>query len=130
MPDIMQRHASNALTLAKFFNGLANANIGGVLEVSHPNLPTHAQNELVRKIAPDGLVTLFYLKVKNASEFIKKIKEKAGDKIGIGASFGHPKTWMELLPADPKGVRIAAGSESKEQLKELINIIESVIYEK
>lgn len=130
MPNIMRRHANNALVLAKFFDELTNKGIGGVLEVSHPNLPSHGQNELVKKIAPDGLVTLFYLKVKNASEFAKKIKEGAGERIGIGTSFGHPKTWIELLPTDPEGVRIAAGSEPEEQLEELIKIIKSVVYEK
>ncbi|MEK7557786.1 MAG: PLP-dependent transferase [Patescibacteria group bacterium] len=127
MPDIVQRHADNALTLAKFFNELASAKVGGILEVSHPNLPTHAQNELVNKIAPDGLVTLFYLKIKNASEFVKKIKEKAEDKIGIGASFGHPKTWIELLPDDPEGVRIAAGSETQKELNQLLEVIKNAL---
>ena len=130
MPDIMQRHADNSMVLANFFNDLADKNIGGILEVKHPNLPSNAQNELVKKIAPNGLVTLFYLKIKNALEFVQKIKENAGDKIGIGASFGHPKTWIELLPADLEGVRIAAGSESKEELNQLLEIIKTSIYEK
>ena len=117
MPDIMKRHAENALELAKLLSGSKK-----VLEVSHPNLPEHKQNELAKEIAPEGLVTLFYLMVENAPEFVKKVKELGGDKIGVGGSFGHKKTW--LFNMGQNQIRIAAGSESEEEFKEISNIFE------
>lgn len=120
MPDILKRHAENALALAKVLS-----DSGKVIEVSHPNLPQHKQSELAEKIAPEGLVTLFYLKVDNAAEFVRRIKELAGDKIGVGGSFGHKKTW--LLNLDDRSVRIAAGSESKEEFNEILEIFSKVV---
>jgi cystathionine beta-lyase/cystathionine gamma-synthase len=120
MPEIMKHHAENALKLA----GLINSS-GKVLEVSHPNLPEHKQNNLAKEIAPEGLVTLFYMKIKDAPGFVNKIKEIGGEKIGIGGSFGHPKTWLFNLGEET--VRIAAGSESKKEFQEVLNIFKKAL---
>lgn len=118
MPDIMKRHAANALKLAELIDKTGKA------EVSHPNLPEHKDNELARKIAPEGLVTLFYLTIADAPKFIKRVKEIGGDKIGIGVSFGHYKTWVFNIGDQ---VRIAAGSESEEEFQEVLNIFEKAL---
>ncbi|MDP1884546.1 MAG: PLP-dependent transferase [Candidatus Moranbacteria bacterium] len=120
MPNILKRHAENALALAQALN-----NSGKTIEVSHPNLPQHKQSDLAKKIAPEGLVTLFYLKVDSASEFVKRVSQLGGDKIGVGASFGHKKTW--LLNLDDKSVRIAAGSESEEEFKKILEIFNNAL---
>jgi cystathionine beta-lyase/cystathionine gamma-synthase len=125
MPEIMKRHAENALELAELISSS-----GKAIEVSHPNLPEHKQNELVREIAPEGIVTLFYMKIKDAPGFINKVKEIGDDKIGVGGSFGHPKTWM--LNLGEEVIRIAAGSEKDEKFQEVLNIFKKALenYEK
>jgi cystathionine beta-lyase/cystathionine gamma-synthase len=120
MPEIMKRHAKNALELAELISSS-----GKAIEVSHPNLPEHKQNELVKEIAPEGMVTLFYMKIKDAPGFINKVKEIGGDKIGVGGSFGHPKTWM--LNLGEEVIRIAAGSENEEEFQEILNIFRKVL---
>ncbi len=121
MPKILKRHAENALNLA----GALHA--GGVvgITVHHPNLPSHAQHELVQTIAPEGLVTLFYLTVSNAEEFVQRVKKIGGDIIGVGGSFGHKKTWLMYIGEDT--VRIATGSESKKDFQEVLRIFEEVL---
>ncbi len=116
MPNILKQHADNALKLAEMLSKSKN-----IIEVSHPNLPPHKQNELVKKIAPKGLATLFYIKAQDSAEFVKKIKELGGDKIGVGASFGHKKTWLYNLG---KQVRIAAGSESEQEFADVMEIFQ------
>lgn len=118
MPDRMKRHAANALKLAEFINETGKA------EVSHPNLPGHKDNELAQKIAPEGLVTLFYMKIAEAPAFIKKVKEIGGDKIGVGVSFGHSKTWVFNIGDQ---VRVAAGSESEEEFEEVLDIFKKAL---
>ena len=120
MPDVVKKHAKNALKLAELLNGSDK-----VLEVSHPNLPQHKQNELAKQIAPEGLVTLFYLRVPNAQEFVERVKKLAGDKIGIGGSFGHTRTWLANL--GEQEVRIAAGSETEQDLEEIIGIFNEAL---
>ena len=115
MPAIMKRHASNALELAKLLGQSG-------IEVNHPNLPEHAQSDLVQEIAPDGLVTLFYIKVPNAAEFVKKVYEAGGGRISVGGSFGHKKTWLFNLGDET--VRIAAGQESGEEFEEILRAFE------
>lgn len=112
MPGIMERHASNALKLAEALNEEG-------IDVSHPNLETHKNNELVKEIAPNGLVSIFYFKIKNSDRFVEKIKELGGDKIGVGVSFGHPKTWL-LNHGDQ--IRVAVGSEIPQQFQNIIDI--------
>lgn len=120
MPEIMKRHAENALKLAELISSS-----GKATEVNHPNLPEHKQNELVKEIAPEGLVTLFYMKIKDAPGFVNKIKEIGGEKIGIGGSFGHPKTWLVNLGEE--GIRIATGSENEEEFQEVLNIFKKAL---
>ncbi|MFA5878226.1 MAG: aminotransferase class I/II-fold pyridoxal phosphate-dependent enzyme [Candidatus Staskawiczbacteria bacterium] len=120
MPSTVKRHARNALELATLLS-----KSDKVLEVGHPNLPEHKQNELAKQIAPEGLVTLFYLRVPNAAEFIGRVKELAGDKVGVGASFGHPKTWLANLTE--QDVRIAAGSENEQDFKALVDIFKKAV---
>ena len=120
MPEIMKRHASNALELAKFLSGFG-------LDVSHPNLKEHKNSELVKEIAPEGLVTIFYINVPDSSAFLKRVYEAGKGKIGVGGSFGHKETW--LLNLGENTIRIAAGSESKEEFKEVLNAFEEVIKE-
>ena len=123
MPEIIRRHAKNALELAQLLSAS-----GKTSEVDHPNLPEHAQSELAREIAPDGLVTLFNIKIKNAPKFVETLKEIAGDKIGLGGSFGHPKTWvMNLGEYWPERIRIAAGSETKEEFEEILDIFKKAL---
>ena len=121
MPDIIKRHAENALELAKTLSKFKH-----VTEVSHPNLPTHKQNDLVKEIAPEGLVTLFYVKVPDAVGFVKKVKELGGEKIGVGGSFGHEKTWLFNIGDE---VRIAAGAETEAEFKEVIEIFKKALEE-
>lgn len=120
MPEIVKQHAKNALALATLLSGSRD-----VLEVGHPNLPQHKQNELAEQIAPDGLVTLFYLRVPNAEAFVRRVKELAGDRVGIGASFGHSRTWLANI--GEQDVRIAAGSETGEELEELMGVFREAI---
>lgn len=82
-------------------------------------MPAHKQNELVKEIAPEGLVSLFYIKVPDAEEFVKKVKELGGDKIGVGGSFGHKKTWLYNIGDQ---IRIAAGSEKGVEFEETLDI--------
>ncbi|MBU3905857.1 PLP-dependent transferase [Patescibacteria group bacterium] len=114
MPDILKQHADNALRLAEMLSKSKN-----IIAVSHPNLPAHKQNELVKEIAPEGLVSLFYIKVPDAEEFVKKVKELGGDKIGVGGSFGHKKTWLYNIGDQ---IRIAAGSEKGVEFEETLDI--------
>ena len=120
MPEILKRHAENALKLAELIS-----DSGKAKEVSHPNLPQHKQSELVKEIAPEGLVSLFYLKINNASGFVDKVKELGGNKIGVGASFGHPKTWLINTKEDE--VRIAVGSEGKKEFEEVLDIFKKAL---
>ncbi|MFA7209202.1 MAG: PLP-dependent transferase [Parcubacteria group bacterium] len=123
MPEIMKRHAENALELAKMLSGS-----GKVGEVEHPNLPEHAQSELAKEIAPEGLVTLFNIKITDAPRFVKTLKEIAGDKIGLGGSFGHPKTWvLSLGEYWPERIRIAAGRETEKEFKEVLDIFKKAL---
>jgi cystathionine gamma-lyase len=107
MRETVRRQATNALALATYLEGKP-----GIREVSHPNLPTHEDHELAGRLAPEGLVTLFYIAVDDPMGFVDKVKAVAGDVIEIGVSFGHEKT--RLLPHSKNGdVRIAAGSEDE-----------------
>ncbi|MFH1426272.1 MAG: PLP-dependent transferase [Candidatus Kerfeldbacteria bacterium] len=121
MPEIMARHAKNAVALAQQLDNT------GKIEVSHPNLPKHEQNELIETIAPDGAVSLFYIRVPDAQAFIKTIKAAGGDSVGIGSSFGHDKTWLSDFELEPGSVRIAVGSESEEDFKKTLQIFEQVL---
>ena len=112
MPEILKRHSENALRLAELIS-----DSGKAIEVNHPNLPEHKQSELVKEIAPQGIVTLFYIKIKDAAGFVNKVKEVGGEKIGVGASFGHPKTWLINTKEDE--VRIAVGSEDKAEFEKV-----------
>ena len=62
---------------------------------------------------------MFYIKVADSSGFVKKIKELGGDKIGVGGSFGHQKTWI-LNVGDQ--IRIAAGHESEEEFENILEV--------
>lgn len=119
MPEILKRHAKNALKLAELINSS-----GKAVEVSHPNLPEHKQSELTKEIAPEGLVTVFYIKMENASVFVNKVKELGEGKIGIGASFGHAKTWIYNFGDQ---IRIAAGSETEKEFEEIMNIFKNAL---
>lgn len=119
--EIVKRQANHALALATLLEHLP-----GVEEVNHPNLSSHRDNELVQELAPEGLVTLFYIKVANPMEFVDKVKKVAGNAIEIGTSFGHEKT--RLSPRPNKGeVRIAAGSESDEEFAELVRSFKTAL---
>ncbi|OGY46134.1 MAG: hypothetical protein A3J62_03650 [Candidatus Buchananbacteria bacterium RIFCSPHIGHO2_02_FULL_38_8] len=123
MPEIMKNHARNALELAH-----ALSEIPG-FEVSHPNLPENKQSEVVNILAPEGAVTLFYVTLPEkitGEEFMQKIKDAAGEKIGLGSSFGHIKTWLSNYALDSRTVRIAAGSESEKDFQEVLNIFQKV----
>jgi cystathionine beta-lyase/cystathionine gamma-synthase len=110
----VELQATHALTLATLLEGMP-----GVLEVSHPNLPAHEDAELARELAPEGLVTIFYIKVADPKGFVDCIKKMAGDAIEIGTSFGHEKT--RLVPEPMKGnVRIAAGAEDEVAFAQLV----------
>ncbi len=114
MPEIMRRHAKNAEELAGILSKINN-----ITEVSHPNLSEHEYSELANKIAPDGLVSLFWIKVPDAPAFVKRVHELGGGKIGIGGSFGHKKTW--LMNLGDETVRIAAGSENDDDFQKVMD---------
>lgn len=119
MPDIMKNHARNALKLAELLSAIPG------FDVAHPNLPSHRQHELVRNLAPEGAVTIFYVRVpegKTGEEFMQKMKDAGGEKIGLGSSFGHTKTWLSNYGQDDRTVRIAAGSESETDFEEVLRI--------
>lgn len=120
MPEIMKRHASNAFELANLLDNLG-------VNVSHPNLPKHKNSELVKKIAPEGLVTFFYVDTPDASAFTKKIYNLGGGKIGVGGSFGHNKTW--LLNIGENTVRVAVGSEDRKEFKHIMDVFEKAARE-
>ncbi|MFA5954253.1 MAG: PLP-dependent transferase [Patescibacteria group bacterium] len=118
MPGKMRNHARNALQLAEALSEITG------FEVFHPNLPTHKQNELAQELAPDGAVTLFYMTVPEkitSEEFMQKVKERAGDEVGLGSSFGHEKTWLSNYGMDNRTVRIAAGSESEQDFSNIVH---------
>ncbi len=114
MPEIMKCHAKNAEELAGMLSKINN-----IIEVSHPNLNEHEYSELANKIAPDGIVSMFWIKVSNAPMFVKRVHELGGGKIGIGSSFGHKKTW--LMNLDDETVRIAAGSENDDDFQKVMD---------
>ncbi|MDP1845679.1 MAG: PLP-dependent transferase [Candidatus Moranbacteria bacterium] len=120
MPEIMKRHGGNALTLARILE-----KSGNVLDVGHPNLEKHKNSEIAKEIAPEGLVSVFYIQVPDAEKFVGKVKELGGDSIGIGGSFGHPKTWLFNLGEN--NVRIAAGSESPEEFEKILDIFKQAV---
>jgi len=120
MPGIMKQHAKNAKGLAELLDQTG-------IDVSHPNLPRHKQSELVKKIAPEGLVTLFYVKVPNASKFVEKVYTLGQGKISVGGSFGHKKTW--LMNLGDETVRIAAGSENDKDFQKVMDAFEKVAKE-
>ena len=119
MPKIMESHARNALHLAETFNRIPGC------DVSHPNLPQHANGELATQLAPQGSVTLFYVTLPEgvpANEFMQQVKDVAGDRIGLGTSFGHSKTWLSNYGLDSRTVRVAAGSEPEEESHEVASV--------
>ncbi|MFA7286299.1 MAG: PLP-dependent transferase [Patescibacteria group bacterium] len=126
MAGKMKNHARNALQLAEALSGITG------LEVSHPNLPTHKQNELVQELAPEGAVTLFYVTVPEkitGEQFIQRVKDLAGESVGLGSSFGHEKTWLSNYGMDKRTVRIAAGIESEQDFSNIVHIFKQVAIE-
>ena len=124
MPKIMESHARNALHLAETFNRIPGC------DVSHPNLPQHANGELATQLAPQGSVTLFYVTLPEgvpANEFMQQVKDVAGDRIGLGTSFGHSKTWLSNYGLDSRTVRVAAGSEPEEESHEVASVFLRVL---
>jgi len=117
MPEIVRRHAANALRLAKLLSDCG-------MDVSHPNLPEHKNSRLAKEMAPQGLVTLFYLSVPSARLFVEQAHELGKGKIGVGGSFGHKNTWIMSL--DDHTVRIAAGSEDEKDFQEIMDIFKKV----
>lgn len=115
MPEIMKRHTKNALELANILDKSPKT-----LDVGHPNLESHKNSKLAKELAPEGLITVFYIEVPDAEKFVSKVKDLGGDKIGIGVSFGHKKTW--LMNRGENSVRIAAGSESPEEFEKVMEI--------
>lgn len=125
MPGTMKKHAHNALSLAKSLDSSAQG-----IEVFHPNLPKHKQHELVQRLAPEGAVTLFYIELPEGitgEQFMDKVKEIGGDKVGLGSSFGHQKTWLSNYSMDGQTVRIAAGSEDERNFDEVIEIFNQAL---
>ena len=123
MPEIMKNHAYNALKIAEVLSDIKG------FEVSHPNLPAHKQNDLATIIAPEGVTTLFYITVPpqiTGETFMEEVKKLGGDNIGLGSSFGHKKTWLSNYGLDNRTVRIAAGSEGREQFKKILEIFRRV----
>ncbi len=121
MSETVKRQAAHALVLATLLEGTS-----GVDDVSHPNLSSHRDTELAQMLAPDGLVTLFYIKVADPTDFVDRIKEVAGDAIEIGSSFGHEKT--RLLPMSQRGeVRIAAGAEDEASFARLVDSLKTAL---
>jgi cystathionine beta-lyase/cystathionine gamma-synthase len=119
MPEIMKNHSRNALKLAELLNTLPG------YDVAHPNLPSHKQHELVKNLAPEGAVTIFYVRLpdgKKGEEFMQRIKNAGGEKIGLGSSFGHTKTWLSNYGQDERTVRIAAGSESEADFEAVLDV--------
>ncbi|MDD4902054.1 MAG: PLP-dependent transferase [Patescibacteria group bacterium] len=105
MKERMDLHAKNALGLAKELNDTGKA------IAYHPNLAGHPDKELADSFAPQGIVTVFYLELKDisADEFARRAFANAQGKIKIGVGFGHNETW--LTPLSEKTVRISAGIE-------------------
>lgn len=122
MPEIMPQHAQNALALAELIS-----RSGKAIEVSHPNLPEHKNNELVQKISPDGITVVFYMKIKNAPAFVQKVKDLGGARIGIGGSFDHPETY--LFCADDQHVRVAAGSGTSSEFEKTLDVFAQALEE-
>ena len=120
MEGKLKNHARNALQLAKVLEGFG-------ITVFHPNLETHKQSELVQEIAPEGAVTLFYIDIPNRDKFMEELKNIAGDKIGLGSSFGHSKTWLSNFGVDGKTIRIAVGSDVEEKFEETISIFSQAV---
>lgn len=112
MHEKMDRHAKNALALAKELKGLG-------LDVFHPNLETHPDQQLANQVSPKGIVTLFYVEPKNItpSDLAQKLYTVSNKGITVGASFGHPTTWV--LP-EGKTLRIAVGSDTPEEFEKVI----------
>ena len=116
MPDIMRAHAKNALSLAHELE-----HISGIT-VFHPNVSKHPQKGLADDFAPNGLVTVFYVEVRDSQLVLEKIHTLAkNQEVKIGASFGHPETWIASF--SPTVVRVAAGFEQGEEYEKMKNIL-------
>lgn len=122
MPEILKRHAANALVLARALEAKG-------FTVYHPNLRSHKQNELADRLAPNGAVTLFYVDmpssiVASRDAFMEKVKKMGGVAIGLGSSFGHEKTWLSNFALGDRTIRIAVGMESPEEFTNVVRIFE------
>lgn len=126
MHDFLENHARNALHLARELEVIPG------LVVYHPNLESHPQSDVVNELAPQGMVTLFYITLpegQKGENFMQRVKEEGGNLIGLGSSFGHKKTWLSNYGMDERTVRIAAGSESEEEFQSVIDVFRKVAQE-
>jgi cystathionine beta-lyase/cystathionine gamma-synthase len=121
MPATMKNHARNGLVLAKALQSLPG------FVVAHPNLQSHPQHDLANTLAPDGIATLFYVTIPEGdtgAAFMQRIKNAGEDQIGLGSSFGHPKTWLSNYQLDERTVRIAVGSESEREFDQVVKLFQ------
>lgn len=122
MQSKMDRHMSNAKLLAERLEGLKK-----VKSVFHPNLASHPDKERADNISSDGLVSMFYIDIEtdvDPDKFVEELHKKAGGRIKIGGSFGHPDTW--ILPME-NTIRIAVGSEDEKDFRKVAKIFKDVL---
>ena len=107
LPLRMERHASNALTIARFLEGHPK-----VARVSYPGLPSHPQHNLAaRQMASGGGMVSFFVKGDEgaAARVLEKVKyfalaESLG---GVESLVSHP--WTMSHSSTPEAYRRQAG---------------------
>jgi cystathionine gamma-lyase len=111
LPLRMERHAANALEVARFLEQLRK-----VARVQYPGLPTHSQHNLVaRQMSSGGGMVSFF--VKGSPEGTTRVLERtryfalAESLGGVESLIGHPWTMSHALV--PETLRRAAGISSQ-----------------
>jgi len=117
--QILSNTKALAQTIAKMVGGEL-----GIKAVSHPNLPTHPNYDYTSKNMPDGGSAVFYISCKDAWKVAKQLQEKLGKRIEFGASFAFEKTRLGVF--NDNLLRIAGGTESPEELQQMLEDVESI----
>ena len=123
----MQRHSSNALTVARALDGAP-----GVAAVAYPGLPSHPQHDLARRVLRDGMAGgMLALDLEGGREagerFLSRVRVAVhATSLGsVETLVSHPATSSHRQLADgdlaaaglsPGTVRVSIGLEDVEDL--------------